>query len=84
MPIVGKDRFENEEVYVSLYSMTGCIVYLRPSFPDLKIQNYSRKLAKEIEADEADFENYMVCQRWKSMNKNRGVDKDCYIRDHVN
>ncbi len=37
MPIVGKDRFENEDVFVSLYSMTGCTVYLTPSFPDLKI-----------------------------------------------
>ena len=83
MPMVGKDRFENDDVFVSLYSMTGCTVYLTPTFPDLKIQNYSRKLDKEIEADEADFENYLVCKKWKSMNKNRAADKDWFIRDHV-
>ena len=43
MPILGKDRFENEEVYVSLFSLTGCTVLLTASFPDLKIQNYTRK-----------------------------------------
>ena len=43
MPIIGKDRFDNEEVYISLYSMTGCILNLTAMFPDLKIQNYSRK-----------------------------------------
>ena len=37
LPIIGKDRFENEEVYVSLYSITGCNVVLTVSFPDLKI-----------------------------------------------
>ena len=83
MPIVGKDRFENEDVFISLYSMTGCTVYLTPSFPDLKIQNFHRKLEKEFEADEADFESYLVCKKWKSMNKNRGADKDWLIRDHV-
>ncbi len=43
MPILGKDRFDNEEVYVSLYSITGCTVLLTASFPDLKIQSYTRK-----------------------------------------
>mmetsp|Transcript_42023 Transcript_42023/g.55372 ORF Transcript_42023/g.55372 Transcript_42023/m.55372 type:complete len:137 (+) Transcript_42023:659-1069(+) len=47
MPILGKDRFENEEVYLSLYSITGCIVNLTASFPDLKIQNFQRKTVKE-------------------------------------
>ena len=37
MPMIGKDRFENEEVYVSLYSLTGCIVNLTVLFPDLKV-----------------------------------------------
>ena len=37
MPMIGKDRFENEEVYVSLYSLTGCVVNLTVLFPDLKI-----------------------------------------------
>ena len=32
MPMIGKDRFENEEVYVSLYSLTGCIVNLKVLF----------------------------------------------------
>lgn len=43
MPIMGKDRFDNDEVYMSLFSLTGCEVYLTPSFPDLKIANFSRK-----------------------------------------
>lgn len=43
LPILGKDKFENEEVYLSLYSITGCIVNLSVSFPDLKIQNFYRK-----------------------------------------
>ena len=37
MPILGKDKFENEEVYVSLFSITGCVVHLTVQFPDLKI-----------------------------------------------
>ena len=37
MPMMGKDRFENDEVYVSIYCMMPCVVYLEPSFPDLKI-----------------------------------------------
>ena len=37
LPMIGKDRFENEEVYVSLFSITGCNVVLTVSFPDLKI-----------------------------------------------
>lgn len=43
LPMVGKDRFDNEEVYVSLFSITGCIVNLTVSFPDLKIQNFNRR-----------------------------------------
>lgn len=65
MPILGKDRFENEEVYVSLYSITGCTVLLTATFPDLKIQNYTRKHVKEDYADEAEFENYLVVKNWK-------------------
>jgi len=47
MPLLGKDRFENEEVWLSLYSITGCVVNLAATFPDLKIQNFSRKFIKE-------------------------------------
>ena len=43
MPMIGKDRFENDEVYVSLYSLTGCIVNMTVLFPDLKIQNFNRR-----------------------------------------
>ena len=52
LPIIGKDRFENEEVYVSLYSITGCNVVLTVSFPDLKIQNFNRRQTKDDFADE--------------------------------
>jgi len=83
MPALGKDRFENEAVYMSLYSITGCLVILTASFPDLKIQNYQRKLVKEDKAEEADFENFLVCKKWKAQNKNRGTDKDFFIREHV-
>jgi len=82
MPIMGKDRFENEEVYVSLFSLTGCVVYLTPSFPDLKIMNFSRKQIKEDYTDEADFENYLVCKNWRKFNRNKG-DKDSFIKEHV-
>ena len=37
MPFLGKDKFENEEVWLSVYSITGCIVNLTAQFPDLKI-----------------------------------------------
>ena len=37
MPMVGKDRFENDDVYLSLFSISGCTVYLTVSFPELKI-----------------------------------------------
>lgn len=82
MPIMGKDRFENDEVYISLYSLTGCEVYLTPSFPDLKISNFSRKQIKDDYADEADFENYLVVKNWKKFNRNKG-DKDSLIKEHV-
>jgi len=61
LPILGKDRFENDEVYVALYSITGCDLILNVSFPDLKIQNYHRKYVKEDYAEEGDFDNYLVC-----------------------
>ena len=47
LPIIGKDRFENEEVYLSLFSITGCNIVLTVSFPDLKIQNFNRRLIKD-------------------------------------
>ena len=65
LPILGKDRFENDEVYVSLFSITGCTVFLTVSFPDLKIQNFSRKQAQEDYPDEQDFDNFLVCRRYK-------------------
>lgn len=37
LPIMGKDRFDNEEVYISLKSIAGCEVHLTTTFPDLKI-----------------------------------------------
>ena len=35
LPIVGKDRFDNPEVYITLYSLTGCTVHMTASFPEL-------------------------------------------------
>ena len=83
MPITGKDRFDNEVVFISLDSITGCILNLTASFPDLKIQNYSRKKVQEDYTDEADFENYLVCKKWKQQSRMRGADKDQFIREHV-
>jgi len=83
MPIHGKDRFENEEVYMSLFSLTGCTVYLTPSFPDPVSLNYMiKKQVKEDYADETDFENFLVCKNWRKLNKNK-FDKDSYIKGHV-
>mgnify|MGYP006922981620 FL=1 len=65
LPIVGKDRFENDEVYVSLFSITGCNVVVTVTFPDLKIQNFNRRRVQDDYLDEADFEQYLVCQKWK-------------------
>lgn len=83
MPMVGKDRFENEEVYVSLYSLTGCTVNLTVLFPDLKVQGFSRKQIMEDYVDEHDFENYLVCQKWRKMNRNLGTDKNCFIQNNT-
>ena len=83
MPILGKDRFENDEVYVSLHSLIGCTVNLTVTFPDLKIQNFSRKIAKEDYAEEGDFDNYLVCKNWKKQCRNKGNEKDCFIRENV-
>ena len=83
LPMVGKDRFDNEEVYVSLFSITGCIVNLTVSFPDLKIQNFNRRQIKDDYTDEADFEKYLVCQKWKKAIEGKGTDKDCFIKGHV-
>ena len=83
LPIIGKDRFENDEVYVSLHSLIGCTVNLTVSFPDLKTQNFQRKIAKEDFAEEGDFDNYLVCKNWKKQCRNKGNEKDCFIRENV-
>ena len=83
LPILGKDRFENDEVYVSLHSLLGCSVNLTAIFPEHKIQNFSRKIAKEDFAEEGDFDNYLVCKNWKKQCRNKGGEKDCFIRENV-
>ena len=81
--MVGKDRFENDDVYLSLYSMGGCTVYLTVSFPELKIINYSRKTVKENIADEAEFDSYLVCRNWKKEIASKGLEREGFIKDHV-
>ena len=83
LPIIGKDRFENEEVYVSLFSITGCNVVITVSFPDLKIQHFNRRQIKDDFTDETDFDKYLVCQKWRKETENKGTDKDCFIKGHV-
>lgn len=69
-------------MYLSLYSITGCELYLTASFPDLKIQNYHRKQVQENYADEADFEDYLVVKKLKQMTKSKG-EKDSMIKEHI-
>lgn len=83
MPLLGKDRFENEEVFFSVYSITGCTVNLTASFPDLKIQNFSRKMVKEDQLDDTDFDNFLVCRKWRAHDRKRGEKKDRIISDYV-
>ena len=83
LPILGKDKFENEEVYLSLFSITGCIVNLSVSFPDLKIQNFYRKTVKEDQLEDTDFENFLVCKKWRAHNRTRAAEKDYFIKEHV-
>ena len=83
LPIQGKDKFVNDEVYLSLLSINGCTVHITVSFPEIKIQNFTRKTIKDDLADEAEFENFLVCKNWRRMNKNRANDKDYYIKEHV-
>ena len=83
MPIQGKDRFDNEEVYLSLYSITGCVVNLTAIFPDLKIQNFSRQTKREEMLDESDFDNFLVCRKWRALENKRGDKKDRIISDNI-
>lgn len=83
LPLVGKDRFENDEVYVSLFSITGCTVNLTVSFPDLKIQHFNRRKQQDDFTDEMDFEKYLVCKNYKKATEGRGTDKDFFIKGHV-
>ena len=83
MPIMGKDRIENDAVYVSLFSIIGCIVNLKVIFPEQKIHNYNRKLTNEDFVDESDFEKYLVCQNWRKLNRGRGADKNCFINTNT-
>ena len=83
LPLLGKDRFENEEVYLSLFSLTGCNVILNVSFPETKIQNFNRRKQIDDYTDEADFEKYLVCQNYRKTIKGRGSDKEGFIRGHV-
>lgn len=83
MPIQGKDRFENEEVYFSVYSITGCVVNLTAIFPDLKVQNISRHLKREEYLDEANFDDFLVCRKWRALENKRGDKKDRIISDNI-
>lgn len=83
LPMVGKDRFENDEVYVALYSLTGCTVTMTVQFPELKTGHFSRRTVREDYADEADFEDYLVCKKFRKENRHRLANKDCFVREHV-
>ena len=74
MPFVGKDRFENDDVYLSIFSITGCQVHLTVLFPDLKIANLGRKDKSDAYVDEAQFDNYLVCKKYKAENRNKGAN----------
>ena len=81
--MIGKDRFENDEVYVSLYSLTGCIVNMTVLFPDLKIQNFNRRQTLDDYIDEQEFDSYLVCQKWRKLNRGRGAEKNCFIQSNT-
>jgi len=36
MPMMGKDRFDNEHVYLSLFSITGCQAHITAYFPEAR------------------------------------------------
>ena len=65
MPMIGKDRFENEHVYLSLFSITGCQAHITALFLDLRNTNMNRRAVVEDCADETDFDNYLVCKNWR-------------------
>ena len=55
MPMIGKDRFDNAEVYISLYSLTGCTVNMTAFFPENFIKGHTRRAVKEDLTDESEF-----------------------------
>ena len=83
MPMIGKERFDNEHVYISLFSITGCQVHVTAYFPDVRATSINRRTVVEDFADETDFDNYLVCKNWRKQNLGRGAEKDCFIKGNV-
>lgn len=61
LPLQGKDKFENDEVYVALFSVTGCTVHLSVSFPDFSKVNFKAREVTQEHIDERQFGDYLVC-----------------------
>ena len=40
-------------------------------------------MLKEDQLDETDFESFMVCKRWKALDKKRGENKEKGISEYV-
>ena len=41
-------------------------------------------MVKEDQLDEMDFESYLVCKRWKALDKKSGENKEKGISEYVN
>jgi hypothetical protein len=84
LPIVGKDRFENNECYISLYSLTGCTVDMTVTFPELFIKSQHRRVAKDDLTDESEFANFTVVKNWAAMKEKLALEnKTNFLKDHV-
>ena len=84
LPIVGKDRFDNPEVYITLYSLTGCTVHMTASFPELFVKSQHRRKEKEELADESEFQNFLVVRNWLALKeKMLAENKTNHVKDHI-
>ena len=84
LPIQGKDRFDNPEVYVSFFSITGCKVIVTASFPEIYTKSLRNRQLKEDITDESEFQNFMVVKNWAKLKEKMALENNTnFIRAHV-
>ena len=77
-PIPGVEKFENEYVYFSFYSVSGCTIYLEAKFTEPVVRKIDSKKSKGKNADDMDDMEFLVMRNYvkfkEKYDKNNGRD----------